>query len=135
MRISDWSSDVCSSDLLRATQAVRRGARAGGTASRDRRSVLPQAAQDDDATGRAPSRIAPPATYESGGRPRGRPFCSRARDAGGGLEGVERRDGVAEVVGGVHGGNRWGLKAINGVGGAFNGEPEDRGGATKGIAR
>src|SRR3546814_3865091 len=79
MRISDWSSDVCSSDLLRATQAVRRGARAGGTASRDRRSVLPQAAQDDDATGRAPSRIAPPATYESGGRPRGRPFCSRAR--------------------------------------------------------
>src|SRR3546814_15886753 len=113
MRISDWSSDVCSSDLLRATQAVRRGARAGGTASRDRRSVLPQAAQDDDATGRAPSRIAPPATYESVGRPRVRPFFSRSRVAGGCLVVFLCWFWVAEFVSGVLCCNRLGLIAIN----------------------
>src|SRR3546814_14033669 len=36
MRISDWSSDVCSSDLAQAQRAVRRPAAARGDRPRDR---------------------------------------------------------------------------------------------------
>src|SRR3546814_9275125 len=40
MRISDWSSDVCSSDLQHEIGRVERGGDAGGEAERDRRGEL-----------------------------------------------------------------------------------------------
>src|SRR3546814_10136222 len=41
MRISDWSSDVCSSDLRAAGTAVARGGRSGRGAARDAVRALP----------------------------------------------------------------------------------------------
>src|SRR3546814_3923819 len=69
MRISDWSSDVCSSDLLSARAVVRSAheaifaARSGDTAWAEERSAL-AAAHDDDMTRDAePSALIGPLPY------------------------------------------------------------------------